>query len=223
MADLLNVARGVNPFAIGSLLFLCVCLTGLGGYQLFRLDNTHQRNEVLYSVSPVTLKAWLATLDQADFQNARRLADRLIGMTLPQRRDTVLAVARTDYFETMGIDFAAQRRLQMMMLEALRQALAMAPALGDLWFLAASLHRRLFGFDETVQRYLELSFTYSPKEVDVVLERLRMTSLAWPLLNDRLKEIVGRDIHIVDQVYPDRAGELRQFFQRAGANLDDPG
>ena len=219
MAVRVKLARGASPFAMGLLLSLGVCLTGLGGYQISRLDDTHLRNEVLYSVSPGTLQVWLATQDPADPENAARIADRFVSMTLPQRRDAVLAIAQPAYFEAMGLSFADRRGLQMLMLQASELVLARAPALGEFWFLSAKLRNGLFGFDATAQRYLELSFTYSPKEVDLVLERLQMMSVAWPLLSVRLKDIVRHDVRIVDQTYPDRAAELRQYLLRAGAEL----
>jgi len=55
--------------------------------------------------------------------------------------------------------------------------------------------------------------------VDLVLERLQMMSLAWPLLDARLKDIVRHDVRIVDHAYPKRAAELRQYLLRAGAEL----
>lgn len=219
MAGRLNVLSGVRPFAMGILLSMGVCVAGLGGYQLFRLSDTHLRNEVLYSVSPTTLQVWLTTLDPANPEDASRLADRFVGMTLPQRRDAVLAIARPEFFETMGLDFAGRRSLQTLMLQALGLALARAPALGELWFLSAKLRNNLFGLDVTAQHHLELSFAYAPKEVDLVLERLQMTSLAWPLLNARLRDIVGHDVRIVDKVYPDRAAELRAYLGKAGAQF----
>ncbi|WP_337659992.1 hypothetical protein [Anderseniella sp. Alg231-50] len=219
MADRVKVARGVSPFAMGLLLSLGICLTGLGGYQLYRLDDTHLRREVLYSVSPGTLQVWLATLDPADRENAARLSDRFVSMTLPQRRDAVLAIARPGYFEAMGLSFADRRRLQMLILQASGLALAKAPALGELWFLSAKLRNTLFGFDATTGHHVELSFAYSPKEVDLVLERLQMMSIAWPLLSNRLRNIVRHDVRIVDQTFPDRAAELRQYLHKAGAKL----
>lgn len=211
--------RGASPFAIGLLLSLGVGITTLGGYQFSRLNKTHLHDEVLYSVSPGTLQVWLMTLDPAASEDAARLADRFVGMTLPQRRDAVLAIAQPTYFEAMGLDFAGRRSLQMLMLQASELALAKAPALGEFWFLSAKLRTGLYGIDSTAQHYLELSYTYSPKEVDLVLERLQMMSLAWPLLGTRLKNIVRHDVKIVDQAYPKRAAELRQYLIRAGAKL----
>jgi hypothetical protein len=196
-----------------------VSVTALGGYQFFRLNNTHLHEEALYSVSPGTLQVWLMTLNPADPEDAARLANRFVGMTLPQRRDAVLAIAQPAYFEAMGLNFTERRSLQMLMLQASELALAKAPALGEFWFLSAKLRTGLYGFDTTTQRYLELSYTYSPKEVDLVLERLQMMSLAWPLLDARLKNIVRHDVRIVDQAYPKRATELRQYLLRAGAKL----
>ncbi|MEP0329079.1 MAG: hypothetical protein ABJM26_00140 [Anderseniella sp.] len=204
---------------MGLLLCLGVSITALGGYQFSRLNNTHLHNEVLYSVSPGTLQVWLMTLNAADPEDAARFADRFVDMTLPQRRDAVLAISQPAYFEAMGLNFAERRSLQMLTLQASELALAKAPALGDLWFLSAKLRTGLYGFDTTAQRYLELSYTYSPKEVDLVLERLQMMSLTWPLLDARLKDIVRHDVRIVDQAYPERAAELRQYLLRAGAKL----
>ena len=223
MAGLDKSARGASAFAIGLLLSLGICLTGLGGYQLFKLDKSHQRSEILYSVSPGTLQVWLVTLNHNDPGDAARVANRLVNMTLPQRRDVVLAIARPEFFEQITDSFADRRRLQLLVLEALQLALAEAPALGELWFLSARLRGNLYGMDSAAQSYLELSFAYSPKEVDLVLERLKMMSLAWPLLNDRLREIVRHDVRVVELAYPGRAGELRQYLQKAGAVLDDAG
>ena len=219
MAGRVKVAHSAGPFAMGLLLSVGVCLTGLGGYQLVRLSDTHQHNEVLYSVSPGTLQVWLVSLNPADPENAARLSDRFVNMTLPQRRDAVLAISQPGFFESMGLSFADQRRLQMLVLQASGLALAKAPALGELWFLSAKLRNALYGFDSSTGHHLELSFTYSPKEVDLVLERLQMMSLAWPLLNTRLKNIVRHDVGIVDQTYPGRAAELREYLRKAGAKL----
>ena len=156
MAVPVKVARGVSPLAMGLLLCLGVCVTGLGSYQVVRLNDTHLRNEVLYSVSPGTLQVWLATLDPADPENAARLADRFVSMTLPQRRDAVLAMAQPGYFEAMGLSFAERRSVQMLMLQALGLVLAKAPALGEFWFLSAKLRNEVFGFDATAQHHLEL-------------------------------------------------------------------
>ncbi len=223
MAGRSKPARGANAFAIGLLLSLSICLLGLGGYQLFRLDSSHQRSEILHSVSPRTLQAWLTTLDREDPGNAARLANRFVNMTLPQRRDVVLAVARPEFFEPITDSFADRRNLQMLLLEALRLTLAKAPALGEFWYLLARLRGNLYGVDSATQGFLELSFAYSPKEVDLVLERLEMMSLSWPLLNKRLRKIVRHDVRVIDVAYPDRAGELRQYLQKAGARLDDAG
>lgn len=213
------MARGVNPSAIGFLLLMGVCLTGVGTYQLVRLNDTHLRNEVMYSVSPGILQVWLMTLDPADPEDAARLADRFVGMTLPQRRDAVLAISQPTFFEAMGLNFAERRKLQVLLLQGVGLALAKAPALGELWLLSAKLRNGLFGFDATVQHHIELSFAYTPKEVDLVLERLQITSLAWPLLNARVKDITRHDVGIVDQIYPDRAAELREYLLKAGAKL----
>ncbi len=213
------MSRGVSRAAAGLLLLLGAGVATLGSYQLLRLDDTHLRNEVLYSVSPGTLQVWLMTLDAADSEDASRLADRFVGMTLPQRRNAVLAIARPEFFEAMGLNFADRRKLQILMLQALGMALAKAPALGELWLLSAKLRNGLFGFDATVQHHLELSFAYAPKEVDLVLERLQMASLAWPLLNARAKDIVRHDVAIVDKAFPDRAAELREYLRKAGAEF----
>ncbi|MEO1158833.1 MAG: hypothetical protein AAFW74_00050, partial [Pseudomonadota bacterium] len=170
-------------------------------------------------VSPGTLQVWLMRLDPADPENAARLSDRFVNMTLPQRRDAVLTIAQPGYFEAMGQSFADRRRLQMLVLQASGLALARAPALGDLWFLSAKLRNALYGFDASTGHHLELSFAYSPREVDLVLERLQMMSLAWPLLNARLQNIVRHDVRIVDQTFPPRAAELREYLLRAGAKL----
>ena len=41
------------------------------------------------------------------------------------------------------------------------QALSSSPLEGDLWLVAARLRRRLSGFDEEVERYLQASFRYT--------------------------------------------------------------
>ena len=119
----------------------------------------------------------------------------------------------------MGLNFAERRKLQVLLLQGVGLALAKAPALGELWLLSAKLRNGLFGFDATVQHHIELSFAYTPKEVDLVLERLQMTSLAWPLLNARVKDITRHDVGIVDLIYPDRAAQLREYLLKAGAKL----
>ena len=212
---------GVSPVSLALSISLGLCVTGLGAYQLYQLDQTQLRNEILYPVTPKTLQAWLVTLDPEDAATASRIAQRLLNMTLSQRRDAVLMMKQPAFFRQLSTDYSRQRGFKAMVLKGVTDALVHAPALSDLWYLAASLRNNLLGFDQQVQRYLDLSFTYGPKEVDLVVARLEMMSLAWSLLNDRSREIVRRDVQIVDQAYPARAGELRQYLLKDGAKLDD--
>ncbi len=204
--------------------FLCMLIGSLvlaGGavWQLDRLARAHQPEEVLYSVSPRTLQAWINSIDADEQASATRLADRLLLMTLPQRRDAVLAMSRQQFFSALSPTFNGQRRLQAFALTATRQALSRAPAPGDLWFLAGRLHSQIYGVDTTAQRYIELSYLYAPREVDIVLARLDAMALAWPLLAEPTREIVRRDMAVVEQAYPTRADELKTFLANAGAQL----
>lgn len=193
----------------------------LGGWHLLRLERTYLPEEVLYRGSPDTLVLWLASLDVEDADTADRLRDRLLSMPLPVRRDAVLALAGNDSWTRFVRNPQDLRRWQRVVLEASKRAAARAPAAGDLWFLAGVLNGRLQGYGQTTQGYLALSATYAPRELELVGARLVVLATAWPLLEDRLKETVRRDLAVAETGAPQRAEALRDVLKRAGANLDD--
>jgi len=201
------------------LLLIAVIVAGGGGWQLARLERTHLKEEILYPVTPRSLQAWLKTLDINDPASADRLADRILLMSLPQRRDVVISMSGAAFFAQLNPKFTQQRTFRTVALKAVLSALAKAPLLGDLWFLAANLRGQLFGIDPDVQQYLGLSFIYAPKEVDLVLARLQMMGLAWPLLSEASRNIVRDDLNIIAEAYPDRVQELRQYLKSAGAGI----
>lgn len=212
-------SRGLQvPAAIG--LLLLGAIVAAGGASQFRiLERTHQLDEILFSTSPRTLQAWMKTLNWSDPDSANLLAKRFLAMTLPQRRDAVIAMAGRAFFAALDKGPAGQRDLQKMVLQGVLAALRQAPVLGDLWFLAGRLHSQLYGIDTTAQRYLELSYLYAPREVDLVLARLEAMGLAWALLSETSRDIVRQDMTVASKAYPGRADELRSFLQRSGAKL----
>ncbi len=219
MAAPSKVAGIVRLISALGLFLIAVLVAGGGAWQLARLERTHLTEEVLYPVTPRSLQVWLKTLDLDDPATADLLADRIGLMSLPQRRDAVIAMSGSSFFAELEPKFTQQRTLRTVALKAVLSALAEAPLLGDLWFLAAHLRGQLFGVDPEVQQYLGLSFIYAPKEVDMVLARLQMMSLAWPLLSEASHNIVRNDLTIIAEAYPGRVQELRQYLKSAGAEM----
>ena len=191
---------------------------GLAGF--FALQRTHLTDEIAYSVSPLTFRAWLAARDPAATA-PELVAERLLLLTLPQRRDLVLVMSGRRFWTDLAAEPARRRAFEQLTLEGARTALARAPMLADLWFLAGRLHSRLGGLDPTAQRYLALSATYAPYDLDLALARLEVTAVAWALLDEPLRAAVRRDFHVVATAFPQRTGDLRGQLERAGARLDD--
>lgn len=199
----------------------CGCLVaGLGAWHLTRLERTHVREEILYSVSPQTLLLWLNSLDPQVPETVARVRDRLLLMTLPRRRNAVIALAGKEVWQQLASDPATQRAWQQVVLAATEQAVAEAPTAGDLWFLAGAIRNRLAGLDKVAQGYLELSAAYAPREMEIVIARLSLLGLAWGLLDTSLQDVVRRDLAHAGVAYPERAQEMRSYLERAGAQLD---
>lgn len=216
------VARAKSGTPLGTalvLMLLGLAVTTAGAWQLRLLDRTHQSIEMQYPASPRVLQAWILTLDRTAPESVDRLADRLLTMTLPQRRNVVLAMATREFFADLDVSGAGQRQLREMALNAVLSAVSRAPVQGELWFLAGRLHSQLFGPDARAQQYLHRSYLYAPREVDLVLARLEAMSLAWLLLTDESRNIVRQDMSLVEQAYPRRAEELRTYLVNAGAEL----
>lgn len=211
---------GGRPWPALTVLVLFGSITLAGGlWQLHRLQATHQHEEILYSVSPRTLQAWLKSIDPAAQDSPARLADRFLLMTLPQRRDAVIAMASQTFYSQLSSAVDEQQALKRLTLDATLKTLAQAPVLGDMWFLAARLHSQLYGSDSIAQQYFAQSYQYTPREVDIVLARLEAMGLAWPLLSDTSRNIIRRDFEVVQSAYPARADELKSYLMKAGAQL----
>lgn len=208
-----------RPIGVLGLLTIAAIVAGGGAWQFNRLDQTHLKEEILYPVTPKSLQIWMKTLEISDQASADLLADRILLMSLPQRRDAVIGMSGTTFFAELNPKFVEQQNLKVLVLKAVLSALSRAPALGDLWFLAGKLHGQLYGVDPKAQKYLQLSFAYAPKEVDLVLARLEMMSLAWPLLSPDSKNIVRDDLEVIGEAYPDQEQELRQYLNSVGAKL----
>jgi hypothetical protein len=215
----LHSRRGQVPGAI-LLMSLGLVVMTMGGWQLSRLDRTHVRAEALYRVSPQTLLLWLSSLDIRSPDTVERIAERLLLMSLPQRREAVLALTEKEIWKPLAGNPRDLRNWHMVMLQATEGAVAKAPTAGELWFLAGVLKGRLAGFGAVSQRYLALSATYAPREIELVIARLIVLAPAWPLLDNRLKDIVRRDLVLAEIADAGRAKAIRQVLERAGAQLD---
>ena len=214
-----RASRGPQAGAAAVLVLAGLALLGAGMWQLRLLERTHQPTDLLYPASPRVLQAWIRTLDPTDPHSVTRLADRLLVMTLPQRRDAVMALADRTFLARPGAAATAQRELQQLALAGVLDALSRAPAPGELWYLAGRLRSQLQGLDATAGRYFELSYLNAPRELDIVLARLQAMGQGWKLLDDRGREIVRRDLAVASEAYPASADELRAFLRRAGAEL----
>ena len=196
-----------------------LAVLGGGLWQLRLVERTHPATDLLYPASSRLLQAWIRTLDRTDPDSTRRLAERLLVMTLPQRRDAVIAMGSRGFFTAFEPSATGQRKLQQLALAAVLDALSRAPALGDLWYLAGRLRSQLDGLDRAAGHYFELSYLHAPREVDLVLARLQAMGPGWKLLDDRARDIVRRDFAVASAAYPANAEELRTFLERSGAQL----
>jgi hypothetical protein len=212
--------RRRQPGALFLGLFGCL-LVMLGSWHLLRLERTYLPEEILYRASPDTLVLWMASLDVEDAQTAERLSNRFLSMPLPARRDGVLALADNEAWSKFVRKPQDLRSWQRVVLAAANQSVAKAPAAGDLWFLAGVLIGRLEGYGENAQSYLALSATYAPRELELVNARLVVLATAWPLLNERLKVIVQRDLAVMDAAAPQRAQAVKEVLSRSGVTLGD--
>jgi hypothetical protein len=211
--------RGRAAGALVVMAFGCM-VASLGAWHLAKLRQTHVYDEVLYRGSPQTLLLWLASLDFHAPTSAERIAERLLLMPLPQRREAVLALAGNEIWTRLARSPGDVRSWQQVMLTAVKQAVARAPMAGDLWFLAGTLAGQLSGYGEASQRALALSATYAPREPDLVEARLAVLAPAWPLLDEALRDVVRRDLAVAGLASPEQARAIRETLERAGAQLD---
>jgi len=215
-------ARARRPAGIAGPALMMVTgllVLGLGLVQLQRLERTHLPQELLYPVSDQTLLLWLRTQNPGAPETVALIRDRLLDLTLEQRREAVAALAGNRFWAALDPEPQMQRSWQEVALAATEQAVAKAPTAGDLWLLAGVLRTRLAGLDRVAQGYVELSATYAPREMDLVITRLTLLGVAWPLLGEALQDVVQQDLAVAEVAYPDRARQFRAFLEQAGANL----
>jgi hypothetical protein len=145
---MVRAARREQPsiLFLGSLLLIGGLTLGSGVKAFLNLEQVYRPDDIAYSESNQTF--------------------------LDQRRALVHALLSDPFLKTMWNDDRDRRGTLGALLGGVLQALASSPLEGDLWLAAARLRRSLMGFDEEGERYLTASFRYTPREVDLVIDRL---------------------------------------------------
>ncbi len=202
---------------------LALASIALGASKLALLHSGFSSRDVLYPVGPRSTQAWLITLktdnDNDVAEGAQRLASRLVLMTLPQRRRTLQAMRRPAFWVELSPDFVRQTRFRQMALAAVLHALESVPAGGDLWLAAARLRAAALGHDDQVNQYLEMSYLYAPRELDLAIGRVDMAVPVWATLAPALKAKAREDLDILKRANPARAEKIAKALKAAGADV----
>ena len=84
--------------------------------------------------------------------------------------------------------------------------------------VAARLRRRLSGFDEEAERYLQASFRYTPREIYLVIDRLLLASQIALVLSPETLELARRDQQFLND-FPDQGLVKTVQEQLRGVNF----
>ena len=183
--------------------------------QLVLLNQAYTGQDIAYTQTPAAFQAWLRDLDVRDEGRPHavaKIAARLLMMTMPQRRQTSLAMMRHDFWTPLTRDFLERTALREAMFEAVQQSLARAPVLGDLWLVAAKLDIEREGMTERALRFIKLSGTYAPKEGELVMARYVLMQQNFQLLDEDARQLLQRDFEHVIAAYPEKAAEINKEY-----------
>ena len=226
MAARAEARRGRGLAAI-LVLPLAVFLIAMASLQLSALSGAYRPGDVFLTHSPRSLQAWLAELAAeaagpgADrISLARRIADRLVLMPLPDRRKAIVAMTHPEFWNAIVPKGSTPRAIKEIVLAGTLLALAGSPAAGDLYFAAAWLETGLDGYAQRPRRMLEASHVFSPREIEIVIERVRFAPLIWTFAGDGERQRLTADFHLVREAFPREADQIAVELARHGVVIE---
>ena len=174
----------------------------LGARAINGIAESYQPGDILYDEGPQLFQAWLKRNHENGDLNPQSVAHRILIMPISARRDTVISMARSDFWPDIVRSEAERRALLGVVEEGLVQALATAPSAGDLWLAASQIRSRTTGFDKQAETYLRASYLMAPREGDLARLRHIYLSSVGPLLREPLEAERQRDRVTVARLYP---------------------
>ena len=202
------------------MIVLSTVIIFLGARNLQTLRSTYQLNDIARLESPDSFRSWLVGLKEVHAEGLKQrydlISERLLVMSLQSRRRIVSAALSDRFWDDMRLSQSDRRALIEATLAGVEKALKRAPSLGDLWLLTAKLNTRLYGFSNSVRSKLRASQIYAPREAGLVLERLKLGAVSWPLLSIEDKERFRSDLLFLENSNASRYKKIVQELKKAG-------
>ena len=206
------------------ILVLSAGLFLMGTLASARLNATYLANDLVRLESPKSFRVWLLQGVKSSEKNTpdltENIASRLLLMSLYARRQLVVTAGTNDFWYETGLPEAEIILAGEALLAGVLAALKKAPSLGGLWLLAANLEIRLNGFSETARKYLQASRIYTPNETDMVLQRINLSAVVWPLLNAEDRKGFKADFGVMEKISARNSQRLKASLQQAGVTFD---
>jgi hypothetical protein len=181
---------------LGSLLLIGGLTLGSGVMALLGLAQTYRPEDLAYSESDQTFRLWFLEARRhapSDDTLTTAVAERLRAMRIDKRRALVDAMMSNRFLATMWSDEQDRRGNLRALLGGALQALSSSPMEGDLWLIAARLRWRLEGFDDVAEQYLDASFRYTPREIQLLVDRLVLARAVGIVLSPETRQLARRD------------------------------
>ena len=192
----------------------------LGVWHANNLQRGFQVNEIAYQSTPRQSQVFLLSLDLSTPESFEESTDRffvrIVNLTLPQRRRLLQDMAQARFWTEMSKDIRVWTGLQALALQSVERAAAELPSAGDVWLAVARQRVSVSGFDEVARRALNLSFAYSPKEIDLAIGRLDLAVQNISAYDQDLRQKVGQDLELLQQTFPAMADKVVARLRRAG-------
>jgi hypothetical protein len=201
---------------------IAILLAGFGGWQLLRLSTAYTADDLTYNQTPKAMQAWLAGLYRqtgTSDERVEKISRRLILMSMPLRRQTVLSMARPEFWTELTSDFRQRVVMQQDMAAAIALALSRAPTNGELWFLSAKLDIDQQGVSDEALKRLGLSAVYAPKAGELALARLLVLQRNWKFLDDEARQVMTRDFSVVAAANPEKADAIAKELAATGLDM----
>jgi hypothetical protein len=181
---------------LGLLLLIGGLTLGLGLTAFADIRQIYRSEDLAYNESPQIFRLWFLEAHRhgsSDDDLIRAVAQRLQTMRIDKRHALIHALMSDRYLETLWSAEKDRRSNLGSLLKGVIQAVSSSPLEGDLWLAAARLRRRLSGFDEQAERYLEASFRYTPREIYLLIDRLMFAAQITTVLSPETRELARRD------------------------------
>ncbi len=195
-------------------LFLTVgaAVLAAGLFQLDRLARAYRDRDLFLVETPESFRAWLV---QGDSKSPEVIAQRLLFMGLPMRRQLVFRLIGPGFWRDDG-GGRALRAARAPLQQGIAIALSQAPAAGDLYLALAWLEAQRHGLNLRVRLALRASQVFMPREFDLALRRAALLAPAAPVLPDAERAILAQDIEVVRALRPVLANLLLSGSRPAG-------